>query len=196
MNPPNPIQHFHQWFCDVKVNYPEVEVNALGLTTFGLDGFPKTRMVLLKQYTWEGFIFYSQYTSDKGKSIAAHPKVSLFFPWEKARKRIYISGIAEKITKEQSEAYFESRPRGSQIGAWASHQSEPISSREALEKAYDDYELKFQNQSIPKPARWGGYLVKPVEFSFEEIENTFLKQIHYTLINNIDWTKNLNFIPE
>ncbi len=196
MNDPNPIQHFHQWFCVVKDKFPEIEVNAIALTTLETDGFPKTRMVLLKQYTWEGFIFYTQYSSSKGKAIAKNNKVCLSFPWEKANKRITILGTAEKISKAQSEAYFEARPRGSQLSAWASQQSELIASRAALEERYAHFEDLFANVFIEKPAQWGGYMVRPVKIVFEESSENAITFTTYVLREYPDWEKTIFFLPE
>ncbi|WP_432410079.1 pyridoxamine 5'-phosphate oxidase [Rasiella sp. SM2506] len=193
MNEPNPIQHFHQWFCIVKDQFPEIEVNAMALTTLGTDGFPNTRMVLLKQYTWEGFIFYTQYTSSKGKAIAKNSKVCLSFSWEKAKKRITILGTAEKVSQAQSEAYFEARPRGSQLSAWASQQSESVTSRKALEESYHHFEDLFKNESIAKPERWGGYIVRPMELLFEESFENVMKCIKYIVIDDLDWQKDIRY---
>lgn len=196
MSEPNPIQHFQKWFCEVRDHFPQVEVNAMAISTVGVDGFPKTRMVLLKQYTWEGFIFYTQYTSAKGKGIAAHPKVCLSFPWEKANKRITIIGVAEKISEAQSKAYFETRPRGSQLSAWASKQSEAIGSRGELEEYFDNYENHFKGISVHKPERWGGYMVRPVEIIFEEHSKSAIKCTKYVLVDNIDWEQTTYFVPQ
>lgn len=195
MSDPNPIQHFHQWFCLVRDQFPEVEVNAMALSTIGLDGFPIMRMVLLKQYTWEGFIFYSQYTSNKGKAIQAHPKVHLAFPWEKAGKRISIEGIATKLDAASAEAYFDTRPRESKIGAWASTQSESIASRQVLEQSYQHFDQVFEGKTVEKPDRWGGYLVRPVKIVFEEQLAEEIKYAEYVLYDELDWEVQEFFLP-
>ena len=127
--PENPIELFRNWFIEVETHYPVEEVNAMTLATIGLDEFPKSRVVLLKKYTHEGFIFYTNYNSEKGKAIAANPNVCLSFFWPSAERQIIIKGTAEKIAPNLSDGYFESRPRGSQLGALISNQSEVINNR-------------------------------------------------------------------
>lgn len=195
MNDHNPMQHFHQWFYHVRDQFPKDEVNAIALSTMGLDGFPKTRRVLLKQYDWDGFTFYTQYTSEKGKAINVNPKVGLNFLWEAAGKQISVSGIATKTTTAQSDAYFDTRPRGSRIGAWASHQSKPIDSRQGLDFIYHQYDRKFFDQPISRPTRWGGYLVRPLEMQFRQTQNGMIKCTNYVLENKLDWKRTAFFVP-
>ncbi|WP_346882555.1 pyridoxamine 5'-phosphate oxidase [uncultured Algibacter sp.] len=188
MNDANPMQQFHKWFCEVRDAFPEIEVNAMNLATLGLDGFSKNRIVLLKKYNWEGFLFFTNYSSEKGKAIASNNKVCLLFPWLKAGRRITILGKATKIPKEVSQAYFDSRPDGSKIGAWASSQSKPITSRDILEEHYTHFEDKFRDKIIPKPKNWGGYIVKPTLIEFEEFGDDGIKTItKYHLQNNFEW---------
>ena len=156
----NPLELFQKWFFEVDQHFPQDETNAMTLSTLGEDGFPKGRVVLLKKYTHEGFIFYTNYESEKGKAIVAHPKVSLSFHWAGAERQVIIKGNAEKIATNLSDGYFESRPRGSQLGAHASLQSTVVSSREVLENQLKTLEKKFQNKSIPRPEFWGGFIVK------------------------------------
>jgi len=122
--PDNPLVLFKDWFMEVDVNFPDYETNAMTIATIGLDGFPRNRVVLLKKYTSEGFIFYTNYKSEKGKAILNNPNVSLSFFWHAAERQVIIKGRAKKITTKESDAYFESRPRGSQLGAVVSNQSE------------------------------------------------------------------------
>ncbi|MGB1309200.1 MAG: pyridoxine/pyridoxamine 5'-phosphate oxidase, partial [Oceanihabitans sp.] len=126
--PENPMELFQKWFYAVDANFPEEETNAMTVSTIGLDGFPKNRVVLLKKYTYEGFIFYTNYKSEKGKAIAANPNVCLSFFWAAAERQVIIKGTAEKLAENLSDGYFESRPRGSQLGAIVSNQSEIIRS--------------------------------------------------------------------
>jgi len=134
------------------------------ISTIGLDGFPKNRVVLLKHFTSEGFVFFTNYESEKGKAIANNPNVSLSFFWHNSERQVIIKGIAEKTSEKVSDDYFYSRPIGSQIGAIASHQSVVISGREVLENKVVSLEKKLKE--IVRPDYWGGYLVKPVEIEF------------------------------
>ncbi|MGB0455848.1 MAG: pyridoxamine 5'-phosphate oxidase [Flavobacteriaceae bacterium] len=184
----NPLELFQRWFFEVDQHFPQDETNAMTLSTLGEDGFPKGRVVLLKKYTHEGFIFYTNYESEKGKAIVAHPKVSLSFHWAGAERQVIIKGNAEKIATNLSDGYFESRPRGSQLGAHASLQSTVVSSREVLENQLKTLEEKFQNKSIPRPEFWGGFIVKPIEIEFwQGRANRLHDRIRYQLQSDLNW---------
>lgn len=184
----NPLELFQKWFFEVDQHFPKDETNAMTLSTLGEDGFPKGRVVLLKKYTHEGFIFYTNYESEKGKAIVAHPKVSLSFHWAGAERQVIIKGNAEKIATNLSDGYFESRPRGSQLGAHASHQSTVVSSREVLENQLKTLEEKFENKPIPRPEFWGGFIVKPVEIEFwQGRANRLHDRIRYQLQSDLNW---------
>ena len=184
----NPLELFQKWFFEVDQHFPQDETNAMTLSTLGEDGFPKGRVVLLKKYTHEGFIFYTNYESEKGKAIVAHPKVSLSFHWAGAERQVIIKGNAEKIATNLSDGYFESRPRGSQLGAHASHQSTVVSSREVLENQLKTLEEKFENKSIPRPEFWGGFIVKPIEIEFwQGRANRLHDRIRYQLQSDLNW---------
>lgn len=191
----NPMQLFQQWFYEVDKTYPEIEVNAMLFSTIGVDGFPKSRIVLLKRFTWEGYIFFTNYNSEKGKAIAQNNKVSILFNWAVAKREVLISGKAEKIAKNLSEGYFESRPEGSKLSAWASNQSEVVSSRKILDDQLKQYEIKFQNQAIPKPSNWGGYLIRPDKIEFIEYSPlTGLKcTTKYKLLPDYNWSKHTHY---
>jgi len=164
--PKDPFELFHVWIREIETNKEVDEVNTMNLSTVGLDSFPMSRVVLLKEYDDEGFVFYTNYESEKGRSIAKNPRVCLSFFWPKSERQVMIKGLAERTSEEESTTYFHSRPRGSQLGAWASQQSSVIPSREYLQKKLELLEEEFDGKDIPKPVYWGGYKVIPSEFEF------------------------------
>lgn len=164
--PESPFTLFSNWFSEVEKAGGVDEANAMTITTTGLDGFPKARIVLLKHFDENGFVFYTNYTSEKGKAIGDNNKVCISFFWPNLERQVIIKGIAQKIDEELSTRYFLSRPRGSQLGALASDQSEVIKSRETLEKRLESLENEYLNKEIPKPKSWGGYCITPIEFEF------------------------------
>ncbi|RVT74990.1 pyridoxamine 5'-phosphate oxidase [Flavobacterium sufflavum] len=186
--PEDPINLFHRWFHEVEDFGGNEEVNAMTVSTFGLDGFPKARVVLLKKYNEEGFVFYTNYNSEKGKAIEQNPNICLSFFWHSAERQVIIKGIAEKTSESISDNYFDSRPDGSKLGAVVSNQSEVIPSREFLEANLKELESTFNNKSIPRPKHWGGYLVRPVEVEFwQGRANRLHDRIRYSFQNDYSW---------
>ena len=183
----NPMELFQKWFYVTEASEGVDEPNAMTISTIGLDGFPKSRIVLLKKYTHEGFIFYTNYNSEKGKAIANNPKVCLSFFWPNMERQIIIKGVVEKIPENLSDGYFDSRPDGSKLGALVSNQSEVISSRDEIEGRLKELENKYQGKEIQRPSHWGGYIVKPISMEFwQGRPNRLHDRIRFTL-ENIDW---------
>ncbi len=176
----DPMSQFDRWFTQA-VRVELHEPNAMIVATADADGRPSSRTVLLKAYGVRGFVFYTNYTSRKGREIEANPAVSLLFPWHPMARQVIVSGRAERVGREETAAYFRSRPHGSQLGAWASAQSSVIGAREELEGAYEELAARYpQGEQVPVPPHWGGFLVVPeaVEF-WQGRENRLHDRLRY-----------------
>lgn len=162
----NPMEQFRNWFLDASENPDVSEANAMAISTLEDDGCPRTRMVLLKSYTWEGFVFYTNYNSRKGKAIESNKKACLHFFWPTLERQIIIKADLERLPENLSDGYFHSRPKGSQLGAVVSPQSQVIPDRDFLENKLKELEKEFEHKEVPRPENWGGYLAKPYEIEF------------------------------
>jgi pyridoxamine 5'-phosphate oxidase len=160
-----PFSLFGTWLKDAAASEPN-DPNAVALATVDEHGLPNVRMVLLKDFDRDGFVFYTNYESQKGRELLGQKKAAMVFHWKSLRRQVRVRGEIETVSDAEADAYFDSRPRGSRIGAWASKQSRPLESRFALEKAVAEYTIKFGIGHIPRPAHWSGFRLKPVSIEF------------------------------
>jgi pyridoxamine 5'-phosphate oxidase len=176
----NPLDRFQEWFREAEeagVDVPE----AMALATADAHGAPSARMVLLKGADEDGFVFYSGYVSRKGGELEQNPRAALLFYWRPLGKQIRVEGAVERVSEATSAAYFATRPRGSQLAAWASHQSRPLASREELERRYAELEREYEGREVPRPPHWGGYRLRPEAIEFwEHRENRLHDRMRYT----------------
>lgn len=161
----DPFQLFSTWLRDAEAGEPN-DPNAMALATVDSAGLPDLRMVLLKGHDQQGFVFYTNAESAKGRELTANPRAALLFHWKSLRRQVRVRGPVEAVSDAESDEYFASRPRGSQIGAWASRQSVPLESRFALEKAVASYTAKFGLGAIPRPPHWHGFRIVPSAIEF------------------------------
>ncbi|MBK9331952.1 MAG: pyridoxamine 5'-phosphate oxidase [Ignavibacteria bacterium] len=161
----SPFEQFETWFSEAQ-KLDEMEANTMYLATCSADGHPNVRTVLLKEYSSNGFIFYTNYKSRKGKELDENPNATLLFYWKELERQVRIEGITEKVSMEESENYFKSRPFESRVAAVVSEQSKVISSREVLNKKFEELKIKFADGNVPKPDSWGGYILRPSMIEF------------------------------
>lgn len=186
---PDPVEQFRRWYeaagRSLWMEFP----NACCLSTLDVNDYPDSRMVLLKSFSNEGFVFYTNTDSAKGAALKSSPKAALCFYWGALQRQVRIKGDVYELSAEEADAYFASRPRGSQIGAWASKQSEKLESREVLEKRQKEMELKYKGKTISRPLYWSGYRIKPVQFEFWQLRLSRLHdRFQYNLDKDAKWT--------
>ena len=183
----DPFLQFGDWWQQA-IESEIDEVNAMTLATASLEGVPSVRIVLLKAYNENGFVFFSNYESAKGQELAENPRASLLFFWKELERQVRITGLVEKLSAAENDEYFLSRPTGSQIGAWASPQSHVIENRSWLENRVNELNEKFKTEPLSRPPHWGGYRVKPVIIEFWQGRSSRLHdRIQYTLQDNGGW---------
>ena len=181
-----PILKVQEWIQEAEINSVALP-HAMNISSINLEGKPSSRMVLLKRISNEGLVFFTDYEGHKGKQIIASPHVALTFWWAKTNKQIRIEGECSKVSKKESDDYFNSRPRGSQISASVSLQSSKLDSYESLEKRSREFEAEYSDKEIQRPSRWGGFLVKPKSIEFWIDQKNRLHRRELFTIDNTDW---------
>lgn len=184
---PDPVEQFRRWFEEA-LSSDLHEPNAMTIATATRDGRPSARVVLLKCFNERGFVFHTNYEGRKGRELKANPNCALLFYWGELERQVRIEGRASRVTEEESDAYFRSRPRGGHLGAWASRQSHPVESRRALEERVQHLESEYEGREIPRPPFWGGYRVEPERIEFwQGRENRLHDRLLYTSLGRGKW---------
>lgn len=185
----HPFTQFHAWFEEYRASGQQ-DPNIMTLSTVDSSGMPWARIVLLKSYDERGFVFYTNYGSNKGQHLSANAKASLHFLWLNQERQVQIQGGVERIAREESAAYFHSRPRQSQLGAWASRQSQPLQNRQQLDEQFEQASQRFSEGEIPLPDFWGGFLLKPERMEFwQGGANRLHDRVEYRLDAQQKWHK-------
>lgn len=183
----NPFEQFRTWF-DEGVKAEVNELQAMVVTSVSAEGWPSSRVVYLREIDDDGFVFYTNYNSDKGQDFSANPKMSFTFFWPELARQLHVQGSIEKISAERSDNYFASRPRLSQIGAWASEQSESLENRNELELKVEEFTKRFEDQEVPRPPHWGGFKITPRAFEFwQGRPNRLHDRMKYRIVDG-QWT--------
>ena len=176
---PNPIEQFRRWFDEALASNLH-EPNAMTLATATPDGHPSARVVLLRDFDERGFVFYTNYEGRKGRELETNPYAALVFYWGELERQVRVEGRARRVPDEESDAYFELRPRGSQLGAWVSEQSRPVRDRDTLEQRLRELEAGYEGRAVPRPPFWGGYRVEPETMEFwQGRENRLHDRLRY-----------------
>lgn len=184
----HPVDQFAQWWQEAVAAEID-EVNAMTLATASASGIPDARIVLLKEYDANGFVFFTNYTSAKGRQLEENPHAALVFFWKELERQVRIGGQVEKVSEKESDQYYNSRPEGSRLGAWASPQSQVIESREWLDQQDQQFREVFRSKPIMRPPHWGGYRIKPVRIEFwQGRSNRLHDRLCYTLNQQGNWT--------
>lgn len=186
----DPFQLFDSWYQEARTTEPN-DSNAMALATAGADGMPHVRMVLLKGHGPDGFVFYTNQESNKGQQVAERPFAAMLFHWKSLRRQIRIEGKLWAVTEAEGDAYFASRHRDSQLGAWASDQSRPLDRRETFEARFEEVKARFEGKDVPRPPHWGGYRLDPARLEFWEDRAHRLHHRRVFLRDGQGWTEGL-----